>query len=59
MNDGTFPLVTMGALLMTLGLTAIFLLYRYLKTLQREHAIDSIVIDNAPVALLWAPIHDS
>ena len=53
MSGGTFPLVTMGAILMTLGLTAIFLLYRYLKTLQHEHSLLSTLIDEAPVALFW------
>lgn len=41
------------ALLMALGLSAIFLLYRYLKSLQHTASLLDTVIDNAPVALFW------
>lgn len=50
---GSFPLITMGAMLMTLGMATIFLLYRYLKTLQKEHRHFSHIIRNAPSALCW------
>ncbi len=43
----------MSALLMTLGVTAVFLLYRHLKRLQTEHAHMLRLIRQAPAALIW------
>lgn len=48
-----FPVVTMSALLMTLSVSAIFLLYRHLKRLQAEHSHMLKLIRQAPVALFW------
>jgi PAS domain S-box-containing protein len=52
-SAGSFPVVTMGALLMTLGITAIFLLYRHLKSLQNDRQRFFHLIKNAPIALFW------
>ena len=48
-----FPAVTAAALLMALGGTALFLLYRHLKTLRKEHQRLSYLMQKAPAALFW------
>ncbi len=47
------PVATMSITLVTLGLGAVFLLYRYLKSLQTHLNRCDAIVRNLPLPLLW------